>query len=179
MSSKKGFSPDLELDPDQDPNKRKSVNIMAWEVQVNTKILTISLFQTLIHLSRKYGKKYCYPSQDKIVELLKKYHKVELSRRSLNRWLRYLEDEGYFERKRRITMGDDGRFHFKSTIYIIKGKMFRLAYKFSSLFEHMPFWKNAGDDVAGRRKDLDPKNRLSREEFLAGMKTVKAAIAGD
>lgn len=146
---------------------------------MNTKILTISIFQTLIHLSRKYGKKYCYPSQDKIIELLKKYHKVELSRRSLNRWLRYLEDAGYFERKRRITMGDDGRFHFRSTVYIIKGKMFKVAYKLSSLFENMPFWKLLSGESAGRRENNLPGERQSREKFLAGIRSVKAAIAGD
>lgn len=145
---------------------------------MNTKTLTISIFQTLIHLSTKYGKKYCYPSQDKIIELLKKYHSVEISRRSLNRWLRYLEDAGYFERRRRITKGDDDRFHFRSTIYIIKGKMFKLAYGFGVLFGNKPFWKFASEDIAGRRENNLPGERQSREVFLAGINSVKAAIAG-
>ena len=146
---------------------------------MSTKILTVSIFQTLIHLSRKYGKKYCYPSQDKIIELLNKYHNIKISRRSLNRWLRYLEDEGYFVRRRRITKGDDDRFHFKSTIYIIKGKMFKLAYSFGMLFGNKPFWKFASEDIAGRRENDLPDKRQSREVFLAGINSVKAAIAGD
>lgn len=146
---------------------------------MTTKTLTTSIFQTLIYLSSKYGKKYCYPSQDKIVEILSKFYKVDISRRSLNRWLRYLEDEGYFERRRRITMGDDGRFHFRSTIYILKGKLFKMAHRFGQLLGNIPFWKHNDDGVAGRRGDDDPKERQTREKFLAGIKSVKMAIAGD
>jgi hypothetical protein len=80
--------------------------------------------ETLSSISCKYGKAYCYPSQLTIMRLLKEYHGIDLSRRTLNRVLRWLEDEKYFSRTRRHRAGPNGRMLFGTTMYQLKKKLF-------------------------------------------------------
>lgn len=75
-------------------------------------------------------------------------------------------------------MGDDGRFHFRSTIYILKGKLFKMAHRFGQLLGNIPFWKYGSAGHGAGHDNDGPKERQSRKEFLAGIKSVKAAIAG-
>lgn len=85
--------------------------------------------KTLLAVAKKYEKAYCYPSQKHILRLLKKRHWIEISIRTLNRYLREMEDEGYFSRVRRLRCGEGGKIVFCSTLYKIGGKLFNWAYK--------------------------------------------------
>lgn len=76
-------------------------------------------------LARRSGKGYCFPSQRTILDLVRKYHGVRRSRRSLNRHLTRLESEGYFVRVRRHKRGKDGSLILRSTLYKLKGKFYR------------------------------------------------------
>ena len=80
--------------------------------------------ETLSSVCAKYGKAYCYPSQNTILRLLEEYHDVVISRRTLNRILRWLEDHGYFKRTRRHRAGPNGRMLFGTTMYELKKKIF-------------------------------------------------------
>jgi DNA-binding HxlR family transcriptional regulator len=80
--------------------------------------------ETLSSICSKYGKAYCYPSQLTIMRLVDEYHDIEISRRTLNRVLRWLEDHGYFKRTRRHRAGPDGRILFGTTMYELKKKLF-------------------------------------------------------
>ena len=80
--------------------------------------------ETLSSVCSKYGKAYCYPSQLTIMRLVGEYHGIEISRRTLNRVLRWLEDHGYFKRTRRHRAGPDGRILFATTMYELKKKLF-------------------------------------------------------
>ena len=80
--------------------------------------------ETLSSVCSKYGKVYCYPSQLTIMRLVKDYHDIEISRRTLNRVLRWLEDHGYFSRTKRHRAGPDGRMLFGTTMYKLKKKLF-------------------------------------------------------
>lgn len=53
-----------------------------------------AVLDTLGGVAQKHGKPYCYPSQRSILGLLDVYHGVQVSRRTLNRWLGELEVEG-------------------------------------------------------------------------------------
>jgi predicted AAA+ superfamily ATPase len=145
---------------------------------MDAKLLTISLFQTFIHLSSKYKKKYCYPSQEKILELLGKYHNIDISRRSLNRWLLYLENQGYFKRVRRITPDGEGSFKYKSTLYVLGNKMFRMAKAFMKIVYVGPYWKDLEKKRRGDPGDEEPARRQSDDEFKAGLAGFKAAVKG-
>jgi len=84
------------------------------------------ILNTLDAIQKKHGKGYCYPTQDTILRLLRKYHHLEISIRTLNRWLRKMEDQGYIQRKRRVRLLSDGYLQFASTLYTLTRK----AYKF-------------------------------------------------
>lgn len=78
----------------------------------------------LFGVSMKYNKKYCYPSQAKIEQLLSKYHDFDISNRTLNRDLLVLEGEGYISRlKRTKKIGVRGK-QFTSTLYKFKAKAY-------------------------------------------------------
>jgi len=91
----------------------------------------------LLGVARKYHKKYCWVSQNHIIELVKKYEKLGFSRRTLNRDLRWLEDNGYISRVRRIRVGPDGKLIFASTLYKFTGKMFNWAYSLGKAFKNI------------------------------------------
>jgi len=79
---------------------------------------------SLLSVAKKHQKKYCFVSQKRIQELLEKYHSLGISNRTLNRDLRWLEDNGYISRLRRIRVGPGGKLIFCSTLYKFTGKLF-------------------------------------------------------
>ena len=78
----------------------------------------------LFGVSLKYGKKYCYPSQGKIQQLLFDYHDIGISNRTLNRDLAVLVEEGYVERLRRTRKIGHRERQFTSTLYKFKKKAY-------------------------------------------------------
>ena len=123
---------------------------------------------TLMGLAQHYRMKYCHPSQAKIAALSWKIHGVKMSERSLNRYLKSLEDSKTIERVRRISKQhfNNGKFvpsaleincarpsprnpedgRFKTTIYKFTGKAFNriflLARKLNNVFKfyRIPEW---------------------------------------
>jgi len=83
-----------------------------------------AIMMTVIGISRKAGKGYCWPSQEHILELMDKYHGVVISRRTLNRRLDELESGEWFKRVRRIARGQDGRLVMRSTLYKLLGRAY-------------------------------------------------------
>lgn len=83
-----------------------------------------AILSTLFGVSLKYGKKYCYPSQSKIEQLLFDYHDIDISNRTLNRDLAILVDERYLERVRRTKKVGRGKKEFTSTLYKFKAKAY-------------------------------------------------------
>lgn len=88
----------------------------------------VAIIRTLAGVGLAHEKAYCFPSQETILGLLGQYHEVDMSRRTLNRHLAVLEDQGYFERVRRHGKGKDGQIRFASTLYKFKGKLFKFMY---------------------------------------------------
>jgi len=79
-----------------------------------------SLILPLLHgLGKNFGKDYCYPSQNKILSLLKTRLKVNRCRRTLNYWLRAFEDAGLIKRTRRHRHDGIRGMLFNSTMYFI------------------------------------------------------------
>jgi len=87
-----------------------------------------SICVTLLSVAKAHEKKYCFVSQKRIQELLEKYHALRISNRTLNRDLRWLEDNGYISRLRRIRVGQGGKLVFCSTLYKFRGKLFNWLY---------------------------------------------------
>jgi hypothetical protein len=112
-------------------------------------IASLQLLHALYAVAARYGKSYCAPSQEKLLELLKKHYGIVISRRTLNRWLNVLEGE-YISRTRRLTRGRDGSIHFQSTLYRFTKKALHLlrkiAYPLRNLlnFSVCHSWHNNG-----------------------------------
>jgi len=83
-----------------------------------------AILSTVAGVASAYGKRYCYPSQVKILRLLNSWHGVKISRRTLNRRLKVLQNEAFFERVRRIRRGRDGIMIFRSTLYKLGWKLY-------------------------------------------------------
>ena len=83
-----------------------------------------AILTTYFAVAQKYQKPYCYPAQKRTLVLLGKYHKIDISLRTLNRRLRELEDEGYIKRTRRHREGADGKMIFNTTLTHLKARAF-------------------------------------------------------
>jgi hypothetical protein len=115
---------------------------------------SLQLLHALYAIAAKYGKSYCYPSQEKILELLKNHYDISISRRTLNRWLAFLEGEGYIFRTRRHSQGKDGQIHFQSTLYRFGKKALRLLKKIA-----YPLRKLLNSPVCHKWHNNYPSNR--------------------
>lgn len=85
-----------------------------------------SLLLSLSHLMLRNGKRYCYPSQEKLCDILHLYYDASLRRRALNYHLRHLVDSGYIRRTRRITRDSSGKMLFASTLYFFRKRGYSL-----------------------------------------------------
>jgi len=124
---------------------------------------------SLLSVAKAHQKKYCWVSQKRIQELLDKYHGMGISNRTLNRDLRWLEDNGFISRLRRIRVGPDGKLIFCSTLYKFTGKLFNWLYfmgnrvkRFFSFFR-LPKW---ADHQLMQKRASSLKATLSAHETL-------------
>lgn len=93
---------------------------------MNTPTKTLPVLSLLFGLNQHFGKKYCYPSQLKLLGLLAERLSIEVSIATLNRHLRVIEDSGYLKRIRRIRRDPVVGMVFQSTIYVISRKGYKL-----------------------------------------------------
>jgi len=93
---------------------------------MNTPSKAFPVLSLLFGLNRHFGKKYCYPSQLKLLGLLAERLTVKMSIATLNRWLRVIENEKYVRRIRRIRRDPVLGMVFQSTVYVITRKGYRL-----------------------------------------------------
>lgn len=114
-------------------------------------------------LSRHYGKKYCYPSQKKLMELLEKRLGIKISIATLNRWLRSIEDDGFLTRLRRIRRDKVLGTIFQSTLYTLKKKSFVLLAKVK-----LRTWEKAKQMVSEKEKKAAVMRQ--RKQELNGQK---------
>ena len=82
----------------------------------------IRIMETLAGLAGKFERTWCYPSQEKILELLKRFTGRRLSRRHLNRHLHALVRDGMLRRIRRHVRERSGALRLRSTVYVLAGR---------------------------------------------------------
>lgn len=109
----------------------------------------------LLRISQKNGKAYCFPSQETIIKLMKSFGTVDISRATLNRWLRVIEDKKYIIRRRRIKKDPEHGMMFKSTLYKITIKGLYMLRMFGvNVFEEISAyekWKESIKRTSGNR----------------------------
>jgi hypothetical protein len=86
----------------------------------------LQLLAVLVKLCEINSRSWCYPSQEKLLELLERFHGMTRSRRQLNRDLASLEAYGYIQRTRRHTKAKDGSLWLKSTLYTLRKAAYSL-----------------------------------------------------
>jgi DNA-binding transcriptional regulator YhcF (GntR family) len=89
----------------------KKINAKAFPILCN-----------FYNLQTYFNKKYSFPSQQKIIQLINMKYGVEISIATLNRWLKEMEKRGLIKRKRRIRRSEVYGMMFKSTLYTIGRK---------------------------------------------------------
>lgn len=87
-----------------------------------------AILSCLLGVCLKHGKKYCYPSQSKLLELLSEYHGYDISVRTLNRDLALLVADRYLDRVRRTRMIKGCGKRFTSTLYKFRVKAYKWLY---------------------------------------------------
>lgn len=83
------------------------------------KALDEKILVTLFSIQEKYNKPYCFPSQNKLLILLKNNYGLSVCRRTLNYHLRDLENNGFLSRKRRIKRSPDGTLSLATSLYFM------------------------------------------------------------
>jgi len=105
-------------------------------------ILHYHVLMVLEGFMRFYKKGYCYPSQDKILERLKNRFHYHIERRQLNYVLRFLVDSGQIERTKRHYEKPGVGMMFRSTLYKIEKKGWKLLGWIKRISQGLPFRKS-------------------------------------
>jgi len=79
----------------------------------------LPVLAVLFRLNKYYGKLYCFPSQEKLLELLGKFCSLHISRRQLNYDLLVMSSYGLIRRVRRHRKTRSRGMEFRSTLYEI------------------------------------------------------------
>lgn len=85
----------------------------------------LTIVAIMADLATHYKKAYIFTSQDKLVELHARRTRRRMSRRSMNRHLKGLEQQGFFKRIRRHRHDRKHGFTFRSTLYVLTGRAFK------------------------------------------------------
>jgi hypothetical protein len=76
------------------------------------------ILEVICGLAASFGKSHCYPSQDKLLELIERFTGRVMSRRTLNRHLNALCAGQYLRRIRRHTKDKVHGYLLRSTCYV-------------------------------------------------------------
>jgi len=126
---------------------------------MNTPTKALPLVGLLWGLSNSFGKDYCFPSQNKILGLLKERFKISISIATINRWLKVVEMNGYIKRTRRIRHDKKLGMVFQSTLYHITRKGYRLLTNYGVVA-----WKEIKKAVNGvREKATRPRTKKGKK----------------
>lgn len=123
----------------------------------------VPLLTLLFGLSTHHKKRYCFPTQKKIIELLLKRLKLKMSIATLNRWLRVVEDEKYVRRVRRIRRDEKLGMVFQSTLYVITYRGYVLLNSVG-----VRCWDKMREMVAAAKRKLSPAAKKDEKEVPAG-----------
>ena len=135
------------------------------------------LLITLVKIQRKYNKDYSWPSQLKLLELMDLRQGIRKSRATLNRWLRVIQDDKYLIRRRRVKKHPRYGLMFKSTLYKITIKGYRLLSRFGvDMKKEIAKYEKWLEEINPERKAIATKKMLEaskrnpeHDEFMRGI----------
>ncbi len=131
-------------------------------------IYQMFILQAIAWLCNNKSKKYCFPSQEKLVEILSTSYQIKRCRRTLNYHMAYLERQGYIRRLRRTHEGENGQPVFASTIYRLCGRGLALLGKTVERISQAGI--AAWNKVGNRGKEAKSVVLARVEDLLIGIK---------
>ena len=133
---------------------------------------------TLNKLNTHFRKLYCYPSQEKLISLLKKFTSISISRRQLNYDLAAIVKSGYIRRIRRHRRSKLHGTEFRSTLYEITLKGYNLLLRSGVItFE---IFKRVKNMIAyALKKQVRPTPRIGAQSELTPLVTIIGDLVGN
>lgn len=119
----------------------------------NIESKALPVLSILWGLSRYHNKNYCFPSQNKILDLLGSRFFIKISKATLNRWLRSMEDSRIIKRVRRISYNERKGLMFKSTLYKFTKRSMILLLKIGINIKKT--WSHVKDIMKQRKTDKE------------------------
>lgn len=115
--------------------------------------------RTLVGIAKTYNKFYCWASRETLCLLLKKYHNLNVSPRTMSRRIKELHDQGYIIRIRRNWNEENGTKRFKCNLYKLEKKLFlwlrKLGEYVRQVFSHFHMPTLAHYSSKTPRRDLE------------------------
>jgi hypothetical protein len=75
-------------------------------------------------VGKKHGKRYAFPTEKRLTELINEFHGFGVSERTVRREVKYLKDERWFDVVRRVRRVEGGKKVFTSNLYKFRKKFF-------------------------------------------------------
>jgi hypothetical protein len=82
-----------------------------------------ALARTFVGIAKTHNKFYCYASRETLCLLLKKYHHLNVSPRTLSRRIKEMHDQGYIIRVQRNWSEVNGSKKFRCNLYYLQKKL--------------------------------------------------------
>lgn len=125
--------------------------------------IDFAIVNAITAFQRINNKKYCFPNQETILECLRKYHAVDICRRTLNYRLRFIEDNKVLWRIRRHTADASGMLILKSTAYYLGVKFKAFLFKFKSIAFKIQRWCGVQEVAQYCKKSKDLSLKIKAE----------------
>ena len=118
-----------------------------------------ALARTLVGIAKTHNKFYCWASRETLCLLLKKYHYLNVSTRTMSRRIKELHDQGYIVVVHRNWSEVNGSKKYRCNLYRLQKKLFlwlkRLGEYVRKVFSHFHVPSLANYSYKPLRRDLE------------------------
>ena len=138
-----------------------------------------NIILTFNHIQGMKGKKYCDPSHDKILVILKNIYHTKICLRTLNYHLAKLERLHYIYRQRRNPLNHCGCKVYQTSLYSLALKSYQyLSHMFNTLKDgYYSIKKFLHRKYISSRKERDEDQRyFSHDENISRLKELRAKL---
>lgn len=105
---------------DRRASAKYGASLLSWHERAG------AILNSLMYLANCHGKRgYAFPAQKTILDKMRRWYGVNISRSTLNRDLQHMEDNGLLKRTRRHKARARGGIEFNSTMYTFTRRGFR------------------------------------------------------
>jgi hypothetical protein len=84
-----------------------------------------AVIKTILQVTNKHGNIRCRPSEGRILELLSKFHGINICRQTLSHWISFLSHEHYLFRKQYLYRDENGQWRFGANTYYLLPRAYK------------------------------------------------------